>query len=84
MANIATVWGTRIRTRRDALGLTTAQFAERLSDMGVPTHKTTVSAWERGVFAPNPERQVTIAAALETEWATLFNPTAAADELEHA
>lgn len=61
-------WGEAIRRQRKVVGLTQAQLAEK-----VKVHQTSVSQWEHGKVAPDPDLHQAIAEALSADAATLFS-----------
>lgn len=60
-------WGTLIKTRREARGLTRKQLADTL-DVKVPT----VWRWENGLMEPRRDHKQQLAVALATTVRTLF------------
>lgn len=62
--------GQRIADRREALGLNQTQLAER-----VRVNQATVSDWETGKHKPRDGKWQVLAAALETDIASLFFST---------
>jgi transcriptional regulator with XRE-family HTH domain len=60
-------WGQRIRERREELGLSVDELAERIE-----RHLATVYRYESGETTPPPSIQVLIATALESDPHDLF------------
>lgn len=60
-------FGSLVRDRRTALGVTQAELAERLG-----IRQPAVSAWERGTAYPSPELYLPLARELDTDVETLL------------
>ncbi len=67
------LWGTNIRHRRNALGMTQEQLAKIL-DVG----QATISRWEAGDSEPRRKHKAELARVLSTDVAMLFPLTRAA------
>lgn len=67
MKTVRTLWGQRIRTARQAVGMTQVQLAGALK-----VTQQLVSAWEHGLMAPRDDRRAAVARVLGVPVDQLF------------
>lgn len=68
MGTLRATWGARIRSARQAAGLSQQTFAAALG-----VHQANVSRWERGIASPADHRRQQIATLLGVTAASLFS-----------
>ncbi len=84
MATDAERWGRLIRSGREGLFLTQAEFGERVTAIAaargvdLTVDQSTVSRWENGQHAPSLRARPCVAAALDVDPAVLFQRAEAA------
>lgn len=76
-ARLRREWGERIRHRRETLGWTLAQVAEKMTDEGCRVSGAAVGMWERGETAPRWHHQFALARVLRCEHTDIFRAEAA-------